>query len=219
MRRLPIPLRADDQRLGLDLDLPAGIEQPGDDDHRRRRADGRNSRPCSALTAATADGSVRYILVRTTVVRSAPASTSASPMISKQRRACAPGSSGQEPSGQTGPVPDTSTRSSTQTAREKPMVGSNGEPEAMFWRCRTTRVSQASAPSGPRRARWRRGAGPGWRTHARRGAGWRAHVPAASDVTTPSPPRRTSASRLPGSTPLRGSGAAPLAHSWSHIAR
>ena len=34
-----IPLRNNDQRLGLDLDFPAGIEQPSDNDHRRRRAD------------------------------------------------------------------------------------------------------------------------------------------------------------------------------------
>ena len=52
-------------------------------------------------------------------------------MIVKQRRAWTAMSSGQEPSGKTGVVPETRTRSPTRTAREKPMVGSNGEPEEM----------------------------------------------------------------------------------------
>ena len=52
-------------------------------------------------------------------------------MIVKQRRAWALTSSGHEPSGNTGVVPETRTRSPTRTAREKPMVGSKGDPEAM----------------------------------------------------------------------------------------
>ncbi len=52
-------------------------------------------------------------------------------MIAKQRRAWRPASSGHEPSGNTGAVPETRTRSPTRTAREKPMVGSKGEPEEM----------------------------------------------------------------------------------------
>src|SRR4051794_35240147 len=69
--------------------------------------------------------------VRTTCSGSAPASRSADTMISRQRRAWASGSGSQEPSGQTGAVPATITRSATRIAREKPMVGSNGEPELM----------------------------------------------------------------------------------------
>ena len=61
----------------------------------------------------------------------APASASATRMISKHRRACAPAPSGQPPPGTTGPVPETSTRSPTLSARLNPMVGSNGEPEEM----------------------------------------------------------------------------------------
>ena len=39
----------------------------------------------------------------------------------------------------TGPVPETSTRSPTRTAREKPITGSNGEPDAIRRRGRLTR--------------------------------------------------------------------------------
>jgi len=52
-------------------------------------------------------------------------------MIVKQRRAWTSTSSGHEPSGKTGAVPETRTRSPMRTAREKPMVVSKGEPEAM----------------------------------------------------------------------------------------
>lgn len=65
-------------------------------------------------------------------------------MISKQRRACSPGSSGHDPSGQIGPVPDTSTRSPTRTAREKPMLASNGEPDVTFLRACTPQVLQGA---------------------------------------------------------------------------
>jgi hypothetical protein len=45
-------------------------------------------------------------------------------MISKQRRAWTFTSGGQDPSGQTGAVPDTITRSPTRTARLNPTVDS-----------------------------------------------------------------------------------------------
>ena len=67
--------------------------------------------------------------VRTTSSSVAPASASAVMMISKQRCVCAPASSGHDPSGHTGPVPETHTRSPTRSARLKPIVGSKGEPE------------------------------------------------------------------------------------------
>ena len=55
-----IPLRTDDQRLGLDLNLPAGIEQPGDDDHRRCRADaGEQPSVFGADGISSSRGSVR----------------------------------------------------------------------------------------------------------------------------------------------------------------
>lgn len=50
-------------------------------------------------------------------------------MISRQRRAWTSGSGSHEPSGHTGAVPDTSTRSPTRTARLKPILGSQGEPD------------------------------------------------------------------------------------------
>ena len=62
--------------------------------------------------------------VRTTSAALAPASSSAAAMISKQRAAWVSGSGSHEPSGQTGPVPETSTRSPLRTARLKPMTGS-----------------------------------------------------------------------------------------------
>jgi hypothetical protein len=55
-------------------------------------------------------------------------------MISRQRAAWASGSGSQEPSGQTGAVPATSTRSPTRTARLKPITGSYGDPEATIRR-------------------------------------------------------------------------------------
>jgi hypothetical protein len=55
-------------------------------------------------------------------------------MISKQRRACTPASAGHDPSGHTGPVPETTTWDPTRTARLNPMVGSNGEPDVMLRR-------------------------------------------------------------------------------------
>ena len=70
-----------------------------------------------------------YIRVRTTSSSEAPASASASSMISKHRRVWASAPSGEPPPGSTGPVPETTTRSPTRTARLKPMVGSKGEPE------------------------------------------------------------------------------------------
>jgi signal transduction histidine kinase len=50
-------------------------------------------------------------------------------MMSKQRRACSPASSGQLPSGHIGAVPETKTCSPTRTARLKPIVCSKGEPD------------------------------------------------------------------------------------------
>ncbi len=66
-------------------------------------------------------------------------------MISKQRRAWAPASGAQEPSGHTGAVPDTSTRSPTRTARLKPMEASNGDPELTWF------LSGMTPLPGPRR--------------------------------------------------------------------
>jgi hypothetical protein len=57
-------------------------------------------------------------------------------MISKQRAAWASGSGSQDPSGQMGAVPETSTRSPTRRARLNPTTGSYGEPEATRWRDR-----------------------------------------------------------------------------------
>ena len=50
-------------------------------------------------------------------------------MISRHRRVWAPTSSWQVSSGHTGAVPDTTTRSPTRTARENPILRSNGDPE------------------------------------------------------------------------------------------
>ena len=66
-------------------------------------------------------------------------------MISKQRRACAAAPSGQPPPGSTGPVPETSTRSPTLSARLNPMVGSNGEPEETPCRSATAESSHPEA--------------------------------------------------------------------------
>src|SRR6266576_1045207 len=83
--------------------------------------------------------------VRTTSPRPAPASARAASMISRHRRAWTPGSGSQEPSGQTGAVPDTSTRSPTRTARLNPMVGSKGDPEDTRCRSVTGRMVPAVA--------------------------------------------------------------------------
>lgn len=55
-------------------------------------------------------------------------------MISMQRAAWALTSGTHEPSGQIGAVPDTSTRSPTRTALEKPTLSSNGDPELVLVR-------------------------------------------------------------------------------------
>ena len=88
-------------------------------------ADGLLSRP----------GSSTYMRVRTTCPGPAPASARAVRMISRQRAAWASGSGSQEPSGQIGAVPETSTRSPTRTARLNPITGSYGDPEATRRRC------------------------------------------------------------------------------------
>ena len=53
----------------------------------------------------------------------APSSARASATISRQRRAWAAGSGSHEPSGHTGPVPDTQTRSPTRIARFSSVKG------------------------------------------------------------------------------------------------
>src|SRR5919197_4779484 len=76
--------------------------------------------------------------VRTTCSGPAPASASASPMISRQRIACPYASSGSSlPSGITGAVPLTYTWRPSTTARAYPQMGSYGEPEEI---CRRTRL-------------------------------------------------------------------------------
>ncbi len=85
--------------------------------------------PCTAPTAVAVAAEVRYIRVRTTSSSVAPASANAAATISKQRRACASAPSGHAPSGTTGPVPETRTRSPARTARLNPMFGSKGEPD------------------------------------------------------------------------------------------
>src|ERR1700722_14380198 len=59
----------------------------------------------------------------------APTSISAVVMMSRQRVAWTATSSGHEPSGHTGAVPETITRALTRSARLKPIVFSNGEPD------------------------------------------------------------------------------------------
>ena len=68
--------------------------------------------------------------MRTTSASPAPRSASAAAMISRQRLAWTAGSGSQDPSGHTGAVPDTSTRSPTRTARLNPISSSKGEPLA-----------------------------------------------------------------------------------------
>src|SRR5215217_471387 len=58
-------------------------------------------------------------------------------MIARQRAACCSGSGSQDPSGQIGAVPETSTRSPTRRARQKPTWPSNWEPELTRWRADT----------------------------------------------------------------------------------
>src|SRR3989440_10342221 len=67
--------------------------------------------------------------VRTTSSTVAPASPRAVTMISKHRLAWMYGSGSTDPSGQTGAVPDTTTRSPMRMARQKPIVFSKGDPE------------------------------------------------------------------------------------------
>src|SRR5690349_23813225 len=67
--------------------------------------------------------------VRTTSRKAAPSSVNAIPATLNARIAWLNTSGSQEPSGHTGPVPDTSTRSPARIAREKPIGPSNGESE------------------------------------------------------------------------------------------
>src|SRR4051794_19070100 len=67
--------------------------------------------------------------VRTTSRSAASSSLSAIPATLNARIAWLKTSGSQDPSGHTGPVPDTSTRSPARTAREKPIGPSNGESE------------------------------------------------------------------------------------------
>jgi hypothetical protein len=91
--------------------------------------------PCTCATASPWAASTRNTRVRTTSRSVAPDSRRASSMISRHRRACTPTSGSTWPSGQIAAVAETKTRCSWRTARLKPMVGSNGEPELMC--CRT----------------------------------------------------------------------------------
>lgn len=84
---------------------------------------------CALDAASTHSGLVTNMRVRTTWSVRAPASTSAASMISRHLLAWTYGSGSTEPSGQTGAVPETITRSPTRTAREKPILLSNGDPE------------------------------------------------------------------------------------------
>ena len=145
--RSPAPAlgRQPQKGLGLDLDFPAGVDQAGDEDHGGGGPDVGEDRPVRpARPRPRRPGPSRNIRVRTTCRRSAPASSSAAPMISKQRAAWTSGSGSHDPSGQTGAVPDTRTRSPTRTARLNPMVGSKGEPEEI--RCRSV-IAHGSYPA------------------------------------------------------------------------
>src|SRR3984957_13719578 len=95
---------------------------------------------CTAPIASASPVDVMNIRVRTTSAMEAPDSLKVAAMISKHRRAWRPASSGHVPSGHTGPVPDTRTRSPTWTARLNPMIASNGEPEEMRTGSLTPRV-------------------------------------------------------------------------------
>src|SRR5688500_15027973 len=71
-------------------------------------------------------------------------------MIAKHRRACSATSSETTPSGRIAAVALTNTWSSTRTARENPIHGSSGDPEAT--RCLTPSMLRASAANaGDRR--------------------------------------------------------------------
>src|SRR5436309_10929002 len=78
------------------------------------------------------------VRVRITCSGPAPASRSAARMIARTRRAWISGSGSQEPSGQIGAVPDTSTRFPIRTALLNPIFGSYGDPEAI--RCRSAAI-------------------------------------------------------------------------------
>src|SRR5262245_46238667 len=73
--------------------------------------------------------------VRTTSRSDPPSSLSAVDATRNARIAWAWTSGSQEPSGHTGPVPETSTRSPARIAREKPIGPSNGESDVA--RCRS----------------------------------------------------------------------------------
>ena len=118
-----------DDRLGFDLDLPAGIEQSGHNDHGGRRSGGGEEFAVDGPTAPASVAEVRNMRVRTMSARSAPTCARDPAMMAKHRRACAAASSGQFPSGQMGPVPETRMRSPERTRRLKPMTDSKGEPE------------------------------------------------------------------------------------------
>src|SRR5579859_2356974 len=84
--------------------------------------------PCARATSGQYSASVRYIRVRTTLVRSAPALPSAS-LISARHSFAWPYASagGAEPSAGMGAVPATTTRLPATTARENPNSASYGE--------------------------------------------------------------------------------------------
>src|ERR687886_2396541 len=83
------------------------------------------------------------VRVRITCSGPAPASRSAARMIARTRRAWISGSGSQEPSGQIGAVPDTSTRVPLRTALLNPICGSYGDPEEI--RCRSVAIPSVCA--------------------------------------------------------------------------
>jgi hypothetical protein len=106
-----------EHRFDLELDLPAGIEQPGHDHgggDRQLASD--IISPCTAPIASKSAASTRYMRVRTTSRRLDPTRSNASAMISKHLRACAAGSGSTSPSDHLGAVPATNTRSPTRKA-------------------------------------------------------------------------------------------------------
>lgn len=115
--------------LCLDFHLPAGVEEPGDGDD----GGGRPHILVHVLVHGVDGFGVGQVGEQdpgpdqSLIV--APASSRATRLMSKHRRAWVVGSGSQCPSGQTGPVPETSTRSPARTARENPTLVSNGEPE------------------------------------------------------------------------------------------
>src|ERR1035437_9506333 len=102
--------------------------------------------PCTRPTASQSSMRVRYMRVRTTSSSDAPALASASAAITKTRRVCPAASWSSAP---TGPVPDKCTAFPTRTAREKPMMGSKGEPPLIFWRMMSS-VDSQTVNSGQR---------------------------------------------------------------------